>query len=283
MCHQNFLNGIPEPDCEKRLTKEFVDKFDCIIVVHKLEWIKLNWEYFKSKLVILRTIGQNTYANEVELKSFFNKGVKIIRYSPKERELKNYAGETNLIRFLKYKSDFKNRNVINKNAMTFGQNVKNRKNSCFGICMEMIFEKVPYKLYGPENENYVFNGGRLSYKEQIEMLSNTSVYFYTGTYPAQYTLNFLEAMLSGIPIVSIGVDAMQDFCEPFPIEVMDILDSVHENLHFNYMVKVSHRLNELIQNESLNDFISKKQLKIAYNLFSAEKNKYQWNDFLYQL
>lgn len=283
MCHQNFLKGIPEGDCGKHFTKEFIDNFDCIIVVHRMDWIKLNWDLFKSKLVILRTIGQNTSINEDSLKYCIDKGVKIVRYSPKERQLKNYAGEDIVLRFFKYNSDFKKRDVVNKNAMTFGQSVKFREKFCFGDCMEMVSKQVPYKLYGPENQLYNFNGGFLSYDEQIQMLSNTSVYFYTGTYPAQYTLNFIEAMLSGIPIVSIGTEITEDFCEPFPFEVPDILSTVYSDLCFNNINQISNRLNELIQNEKLNGIISEKQLKVAYDLFSVERNKFDWNDFLYSL
>lgn len=283
MCHQNFLKGIPEGECGKHVTKEFINYFDCVIVAHREDWIRLNWDVFKSKRVILRMIGQNTPHNELGLKRHVDNGVKIIRYSPSERMIKNFVGEDVLIRFLKYKSDFKNRNVINKNAMTFGQSVKKREQSCFGTCVEMVSKQTPYKLYGPENHEYSFDGGFLFYKEQMEKLSNTAAYFYTGTHPAQYTLNFLEAMLAGIPIVSIGSELIKDFCEPFPFEVPDILDTIHPELHFDYINQISYRLNELIQNESLNNLISEKQLEIAYDLFSVEKNKFQWNDFLYSL
>jgi len=57
----------------------------------------------------------------------------------------------------------------------------------------------------------------------------------------------------------------------------------HPELHYNYINQISFRLNELIQNESLNKMISEKQQQVAYDLFSVEKNKYEWNDFLYSL
>ena len=36
------------------------------------------------------------------------------------------------------------------------------------------------------------------------MLRNSRAFFYTGTYPAPYTLGFVEAWITGIPAVAIG-------------------------------------------------------------------------------
>ncbi len=283
MCHQNFLKGVPEGECGKHLTKEFVDNFDCIIVSHRVDWIELNWEVFKSKLIVLRTIGQNTIVNEDNLNYFINKGVKIVRYSPKERDYCNYAGEDAMIRFLKYQTDFKSRCIINKCAITFGQSIKYREKACFGNYIEFVAKKIPFKLYGPENDKYDFDGGFLFYEEQLEKLATNATYFYTGTFPAQYTLNFIEAMLSGIPIVSIGAELTKTHSDPFPFEVPDILDLVRLDLHFNNLNEIVNRLSLLIEDVELNTIISAKQIEVAYELFSAEKNGYKWNDFLNSL
>jgi glycosyltransferase involved in cell wall biosynthesis len=44
----------------------------------------------------------------------------------------------------------------------------------------------------------------------ISYLRHLRVYLYTGTRPASYTLGLIEAMLSGVPIVSIGAHAWGD-------------------------------------------------------------------------
>ena len=48
----NLLNNINENLCGKILHKDFVDEFDCIIVMHIQEWIDLNVDVFKNKKVI---------------------------------------------------------------------------------------------------------------------------------------------------------------------------------------------------------------------------------------
>ena len=51
--------GQPGQDNKERLTKEFVDRFDVVIVMHLPQWITMNWEAMKHKTVVWRTIGQS--------------------------------------------------------------------------------------------------------------------------------------------------------------------------------------------------------------------------------
>jgi glycosyltransferase involved in cell wall biosynthesis len=44
-----------------------------------------------------------------------------------------------------------------------------------------------------------------------EYLRRSRVYLYTGTQPASYTLGLIEALMTGIPIVSIGPELMGIF------------------------------------------------------------------------
>lgn len=282
MFDENLKKGVPSEVCSTILSKEIVSDYDVIIVMHKLDWIEKNWDILKNKKIILRTIGQNIENNEIQLKNYAKKGLKILRYSPKERELKNYAGEDALIRFLKFKSDFKPRNIKYNQIISFGQNISSRKNWCGSSIIEYIASKTNFKLFGPGNDNYMFFGGKLSYDQQIEELSTNSCYFYTGTFPAQYTLGFVESFMSGIPIISIGKYLSQTLVEPFPFEVPFILDTVG-GFYEDNLEQIILTTEKLLSDRSLNDQISKKQSEIAVNMFSVEKNIHQWGDFLNSL
>jgi hypothetical protein len=262
-----------------KLSKEFVDKFDCVIVMHLMSIIEENWNVLKNKTTILRTIGQNVENNEIQLQKYVKEGLKILRYSPKERELKNYAGESGLIRFLKYRSDFKPRNLEKKSVISFGQSIKQRGVHCGAEYIEKIATEVPFKLFGPHNESYSFFGGLLSYENQINELATNHCYFYTGTYPAQYTLNFIEAMLAGIPIIALGEEITYKLIDKFPLEVPSILD-MFGGYHYNNINDISDQFKKLLDDTSLNDEISKKQIEIGTKLFSAENNKHEWDKFL---
>src|SRR5690606_7773623 len=75
-------------------------------------------------------------------------------------------------------------------------------------------------------------GGELSFSDLLKVLRDNRVYVYGGTFPAQYTLSFIEAMMTGIPIVAIGRNIV---IEKFP--------------HFDY-----YEVPEIIKNGS-NGFI----------------------------
>jgi len=281
--HLNFQKNIDESLCGKILNKDFVDEFDCIIVMHKQDWIDLNVEVFKHKKVILRTIGQNLQLNEQHLSKHRKNGVKVIRYSPKERELNDYAGEDVLIRFLKYKSDFKSRKLdLCKNVISFGQNVFERRMYCGAKHIEYLSKKFDFKLFGPHNQNYDFNGGCITHQDQIEELSKNSAYFYTGTWPAQYTLGFVEAFLSGIPLISIGELLFYEQIGRYPSEVCDILSKV-ESLYSNNIHEICEIIQKILNNDEYAKQISEKQIKVAEEMFSVEKNINQWSEFLNNL
>lgn len=279
---QNLTKGISPEFCSNTLTKEVVDDYDVIIVMHKIDWIEKNWEVLKNKIVILRTIGQNVENDELNIKKYVDMGLKVLRYSPKERDLKNYAGEHGLIRFLKYKTDFKIRENKCDYVISFGQNINQRGNWCGSSIIESVAKSVPFKLYGPNNEFYSFWDGRISYEQQLEKYATNACYLYTGTFPAQYTLNFIEALLSGIPIVSVGKHLSQTFVEPYPFEVPDILDEIN-GYYFDDVDSIVNALNMLLEDKNINEQISKKQIELANKLFSVEENGHLWKEFLNNL
>lgn len=278
----NMNKGVDLDMCSKILTKEFVDYFDCIIVIHRLDWIELNWDLFKHKNVILRTIGQNTKNEELKLKSYIDKGVKVLRYSPKEREIEGYAGESGLIRFLKYESDFLPRNKSVKRTLTFCQSIHERGKFCFydDITSLTNLDQLKYELYGIGNVKSKYIYGEISYDEQLMKLMTYGSYLYTGTYPAHYTLNFIEAMMSGIPIVTFGRKWFKKYFNDYLPEVHDILDKISLIHYYEKDERIIYMLNELNNDDQLNKEISDKQREVANNLFSAEKNIYKWKEFL---
>lgn len=278
----NISNKIEKKLCGKILHKDFVNRFDCVIIMHKQDWIDLNNEVFKNKKVILRTIGQNLDSREFSLSFHRKKGIKVLRFSPKEREITNYAGEDGLIRFLKYKSDFKKRNEnLSGYVMSYGQNISTRKNCCGEEYLEYISTKFKFKLFGRNSDVYPFGKGFLTYEQQLEELSKNNVFFYTGTNPAQYSLGFVEALLSGIPVVSIGELLFNKYGK-YPSEVCDILSKIF-SLHSNDVNEICLIIEEILKDNNYSKQISERQLVVANDMFSVEKNLDLWNNFLNNL
>ncbi len=194
----------PSVDGKSYLTKEIVDLFDIVIVMHVPDWIKKNWEVMKHKTVIWRTIGQSVASTEQGLKPYRDQGLKVVRYSPQESFIPHFIGQDALIRFYKDPSDYGDWNGNKKEVITFCQNMQDRGDACNYDTFESVTRPFPRKLFGPGNEQPGFGMGKVPYSRLLQEMRDNRVYFYTGTHPASYTLNFMEAWMTGTPIVAIG-------------------------------------------------------------------------------
>ena len=142
----------PGEDPKYFLTRQLVQQFDIIIAVHIPEFIENNWEAFKGKRVIWRTIGQSIQPIEQRLKSFRDKGLEIVRYSPKEVNIPGYIGQDALIRFYKDPEEYKDWTGEDIQVITFAQAMKRRDTACNFSFFEEATRPFPRKLYGPGNE-----------------------------------------------------------------------------------------------------------------------------------
>lgn len=246
-------SAIPcEPGRDKKdvLTKAFVDRFDAVVVMHLPRWISLNWEAMKHKPVVWRTIGQSISHNEASLANYRKAGMKIVRYSPAERTIPGYLGEDALIRFYKNPEEFGNWNGNEASVITFNQHLPERRTACNFDVYCRTLAPLPHKLYGPGNEAMgSIAQGKVSYDQLKAAMRDHRAYFYVGTQPASYTLNFMEAWMTGIPIVAIGPQAGngRDFPGHQLYEIPSLItpdkngfwsDSIHEmQSYLDYLLK----------------------------------------------
>lgn len=195
----------PGVDHKDMLTKEFVDRFDIVLVMHLPRWIYLNWNNIKHKPVIWRTIGQSIVSVENELRPYRQLGMKIVRYSPAEASIPNWLGQDACIRFYKDPKEFSGYSGDQPYIMTVNQSLPERRDACNYNLYQAITRDLPRRLYGPGNDK-VGHGvmGKVSYDEMKMAMRNNRAYLYLGTHPASYTLNFIEAMMTGIPMVCPG-------------------------------------------------------------------------------
>lgn len=192
------------PD-RNNLPVEFLDKFDLIIVMHVKEWIINNWEKLRGRNVIWRTIGQSIPSYEQDLFAYRQQGLKVVRYSEREVYIDNNIGCDTIIPFYKDPNEFGMWNGQQHEAMALNQDMKNRAEFCNYDAFVEIAKGLPVKLYGTKNEaSGDLSGGYLSYDDMKQKMRDCRAYIYTGTQPASYTLNFIEAMMTGIPVVALG-------------------------------------------------------------------------------
>jgi hypothetical protein len=280
LTRNNHYDNIPPRD---GLTKEFIDQFDTILVMHIPEWIITNWELFKGKRVIWRTIGQSTSAHEAKLLPFRNQGLQIVRYSPREMNINGYIGQDAMIRFYKDPDEYKNWQGNSGEVVTISQDMKNRGEFTNYKTYMQIIEGIPTaKIYGTKNESLGdLSGGFLTYDGMKNVMRQASVYLYTHSQPACYTLNFIEAMLTGVPIVAIGPKLAESLkIANNTYEIPDIIQNGVNGYYSDDIEELKGYIKMLLMDKQLAKRIGDAGRHTAKQLFGMDTIKQQWKDFL---
>ena len=281
----NEYNAIgskyPGKDAKDYLTKEFVDNFDVVIVMSLKRWVEDNWDAIKHKKVILRTNGQGDKEYESFIKEkLIHPNFYVVRYSPQEEKFSNYAGANSIIRFGKKLDEFPNWVGNDLSLCTLVQDMAGRGDSCNWSTFESISKKVKSILYGFNNEKAgdLWYGKKTSNDETFNLLKQHRAYFYAGTKPANYTLNFMEALIIGIPIVAVG-KKLGNLTDWDTYEIPNLISDDNGI--------VSDDINELVEytNYLFNNYkdakkISENNKKLAGKLFDVNIIKEQWRNFL---
>lgn len=274
--------GQPGKDNKECLTKEFVDRFDIIIVMHLPKWIQVNWPVMRHKPVIWRTIGQSISKNESELKQFRNRGLKIVRYSPRERRIPGYIGEDALIRFYKDPEEYKGWTGEDPTVVAFGQHMKKRDFACNFTAFEQATRPFSRRLYGPESEEFEWGMGKVDYPVLKEAMKTHRCLWYAGTHPASVTLTFIEATMTGIPPVCVGSKLGNATYFPGHLlyEIPDIIKNGENGFCTDSIPEMQNHIKMLLEDYDLAKEISKNTRATAIDLFGKEKIGNQWNEYL---
>lgn len=194
----------------KELHPEMVEHMDMIMIMHTTEFLTMNDKVIrdflaKGKRVVWRSIGQSVPAREEEIRPYRKAGMEVVRYSPAERSIPDNVGSDAMIRFYKDPLEFDGWTGAQQQLINFTQTLKGRARFTGYEIFSEVSAGFPTKVYGPGNEDLGdLWGGMLSYQDQLQALRDNRVYFYHGTYPASYTLSFIEALMTGIPVVAVG-------------------------------------------------------------------------------
>lgn len=267
------------------LTKEMIDPFDVIIIMSGENEGPLvsNWQNIKHKRVIWRSIGQSTQATERAVARCMADGLQVIRYSPKERNIPGYAGEDAVIRFYKDQADYGDWNGEDKRPINFTQTLKGRGHMVHYD--EILGSLVGFdnaKVYGPGNNDLgSFNGGEVTYDHMRKLLRDSRVFVYGGTWPASYTLSFIEALMTGTPIVALStLGASVNGVDPFDYYEVDEILARAGVPTFDNVQGMRAAIDAYLIDFTLASGISADQRKLALKLFSKEVIAPQWADFL---
>lgn len=282
---------FPGEDFKNHLTKEFVNEFDVVVIMHLPRWVELNWEAMKHKPIVWRSIGQSNRGVEKSLQRYRAQGLKMVRYSPKEALIPEFAGEDAMIRFYKDPEEYKGydgsvKRITNISQAMFGNDhVPSRGDHMSKHIFDQVVAGFDWKIFGPDNENALdHNGGLLSFEDLKSMLKINRLFLYTGTRPAMYSLGGIEAMMTGIPIVSIGPVFGNEIYNQKTFEFPDFLGKPGEFGYWSDSVEeLRHYCQLLLDSQDLAKEVGYKGRQKAIELFGKSKISVEWQAFLESL
>src|SRR5207244_3926576 len=182
------------------------------------------WDRLREHRVIWRTVGQSVEGNERQMAPLHGQGLQIVRYSPKERNIPDFAGEDALIRFYKDPDEWCGWRGDDARVINITQHLRQREPYTNWRFWEEATKGLPRMAIGPGSEA-IQGAGAVSYDDMKAWLRQARCYLYCGTQPASYTLGLIEAMMVGIPVVSIGPSWMKIF--PYGPDLFEGHEIVH--------------------------------------------------------
>lgn len=247
-----------------------------VIICHHYEhtWLVPQWDRIKHKRVIWRTVGQSVEGNEQMMAPLRKDGLEIVRYSPKERNIPNYAGEDALIRFYKDPAEWGGWTGSDARVINITQHLYQRDPYTNWRFWEASTRDLPRLALGPGSEA-IGGSGELTYDQMRTWLQTARCYLYTGTQPASYTLGLIEAMMTGIPVVSIGPKWMTVF--PYG---PDLFEGHRISQCWSDDPTEAQRLVEFLLNLDEAQKVSVAQRQRAIQLFGMDTIAAQWREYL---
>jgi hypothetical protein len=263
--------GLTRETC--LLSADFLRCFDVVVAVHDNRGL----DYLASVTtlpVFLRMIGQTREMQEAKLATLRPR-FRIVRYSPAERHIPNYAGEDALIRFGKFMEDFGPWTGEDRQVISFYGSISRRKAAAHFDFYDAATRPFSRTMYG--NTETGWSVGRVAAAAMRDVYRAAYVYFCLHTNPASYTLNLIEAMASGCPIVTPGRSVIASLrgTAPLSYEVPDLIDGCVD------VPEEAHRLiRALFGTPSLAREHSERNRATAIELFSAAPVAAQWKTVL---
>ena len=118
----------------------------------------------------------------------------------------------------------------------------------------------------------------VEFNEQCKLLKTYNLYFSIGSFPASITYNFIEAWMTGIPVITfgnkIGGAAYKD--RPSLYEVPDLIQLGVNGIYSDDLTSLKYYIKEVLKDKNLANTLSSNGRKRAIELFGKEKIKQHW-------
>lgn len=255
-----------------------------IIYHHRLERLFGQWQRVRDwmrgsggRRVIWRSVGQSVRGNEVEATPFRMGGLERVAYSPLEQNIPDYSGHDAMIRFWGYPAATPWTGELAQ-VIQVSQHLRQRHPYTNWEFWDSATKGLPRLPVGPGSE--VIGGtGSVPYAVMQSYLSTGRAFLFTGSQPASYTLGLIEAMMAGIPTVSIGKSWMRiDYGGHTSEEMFE--GHMLAPLSYDDPAEAHHALRQLIFDDDLAKQVSEATQHNARVHFDRDKVGKQWKEFL---
>jgi hypothetical protein len=286
---QLAVDALGTPDnlgaAQERIPAAILDWADTIIYHHYLDRLYGQWDQIRDWLrgdskrrVIWRSVGQSVEGNERTAAPFRREGLERVAYSPKEQNIPGYSGHDALIRFYAdpdewngWTGEWPGEPFVTQVT----QHLRQRDPYTNWGFWEAATNGLSRTPVGPGSE--VIGGlGALPYNQMKDLLRSARVYLYTGTQPASYTLGLIEAMMTGIPVVSIGPKWMNVF--PYGPALFEGHEIAGRGMDEPHVARQA--LSEYLAVHAIAEQDSRHVRQRAIELFGIDTIREQWRSYL---
>ena len=272
---------------------QFAARFDVAFVNHMPQWIEAAIKCMNGKPIVYRSIGQSNSGSESLLRPMLG-SIKIVRYSEREVNLPGFLPADRVIYFGKPLEDFSSSWVGGGKVVTFHNGYKDRSFASTPSLAQFVelAESGPYELWGASNEGVACSRGMASPAQQVEIYRTCGLYLYVPTVPPSYTLSFMEAMGTGVPIlaptaalidrtVSVEHRSNAGFL-PQRYEIESLLGG-DSRLLFGSVEEIPGKAAFLLGNKEYAAAVSITLRRAFAEIFDARKIGCEWSDFLEEI
>ena len=202
-----ILPGLREICGLVKITKELIESFDIIYICYYPDIILKNDKtLFNDKMVILRTIAVPDEGLESMYAECLNRvpHLKIVRMSNLEKTVSNFCGYDMCITQTVDTNLYSGWHGTEPSVLTVNKYFKERNTDCGFNLYEEVTKSFKRKLIGVGNNDLPYAEDGVSQEQLLEYLKSHRVYFPGYSRPSPITYSFIEALCTGIPIVSMG-------------------------------------------------------------------------------
>lgn len=262
------------------LTKEYLDKFDAIVVSNTMHYMQQILDLNPKCPVIHCTGGQTCAGYESTFKSVRDR-LSIVRYCIGEETVSNYAGADAFISG-SITDDFLDIDWLGDwdqiITVCRAMSIRQRETS-YQTFLE-IAKPFNAKIYGSGNQRVPaqYNGGKISYSDLLKAYAHSRVFIATGTSPSPMVYTFIEALGAGIPVICLGSKLARRFINRDNMYALDKhIEHGVNGFCSDSVLEIHDIVNELRNDDDLCRSISREGKQYIFDNFSRPVITAKWN------